>query len=359
VTARSLHQIVAGYSKGDAISNEALTIRATARARGLASEIYCETARTLPELRGDVRDLSRAAADLGPDDAVLLHLSIGSPANGLFPSLRARKAILYHNITPPEWYEGVREATARLLAHGREQARALAGSATVTLADSAYNAAELEAMGHRDVGVFPLALDFSHIRTAPDRGVLREFNDGRLNVLFVGRGVPNKRIEDLVGAFYYLRRYIDPAARLIHIGSYAGCERYLSLLRSRVREWKLEDVLFPGSVPQPQLAAYYRCATVFLCMSEHEGFCVPIVEAMAHDVPVLAYAAAAVPETLGGAGVLFREKRFDLVAEAVARVARDDKLRAALLARQRRRLADFESRDLGAELWRKLAPVLA
>lgn len=356
---RSLHQILAGYSKGDAISNEALTIRAIARARGLASEIYCETARVLPELRGDMRDLSRAAAELGPEDAALLHLSIGSPANALFPSLRARKAILYHNITPPEWFEGVRDATARMLAHGREQARALAGTAAVTLADSAYNATELETMGHREVGVFPLALDFSHIRTAPDRGVMREYGDGRLNVLFVGRGVPNKRIEDLLAAFYYLRRYVEPSARLVHVGSYAGCERYLSLLRARTREWKLEDVLFPGSVPQPQLAAYYRRATVFLCMSEHEGFCVPIVEAMAHDVPVLAFAAAAVPETLGGAGVLFHEKRFDLVAEMIARIARDARLRAGILAAQRRRLATFESRDLAAELWLKLGPVLA
>ncbi len=359
MSARSLHQLVAGFSRGDAISNEALKIRSLARARGLASEIYCEPGRILPELRGDVRDLARAATDLGPDDAVLLHLSIGSPANEIFPALRARKAILYHNITPPEWFEGVRDATARMLAHGREQARALAGTAAVTLADSAYNAAELEAMGHRDVGVFPLALDFGHIRAAPDRALLREYGDGRINVLFVGRGVPNKRIEDLLAAFYYLQRYVEPASRLIHVGSYAGCERYLSLLRARTREWRLRDVVFAGSIPQPQLAACYRTASVFLCMSEHEGFCVPVVEAMAHDVPVLAHAAAAVPETLGGAGVLFGEKRFDLVAQMIARIARDAPLRAGILAAQRRRLAAFESRDLAAELWHKLGPMLA
>ncbi len=359
MSARSLHQLLAGYSPGDAISNEARWIRAAARRRGLHSEIYCERRRTAPEYRSDARELDEALCEIGPHDAVLLHLSIGSPANELLHRLRTdRRALLYHNITPPEWFVGVRPAMAALLAQGIEQARALVGQVAVLLADSSFNARELEALGHRGVNVFPLALDFSLIRTPPDPARVREWSDGRLNVLFVGRGVPNKRIEDLLATFYYLERYVEKHSRLLHIGSYAGCERYLTLLRARAREWRLEAVEFPGPVSQAQLSAAYRTATVFLCLSEHEGFCVPLVEAMAHDVPVIAYAAGAVPETLGTAGVLVRQKRWDLLAELIYRMAHDRTLRDGILARQRARVAELERRQPETELWNLLAPIL-
>ncbi len=219
MSVRSLHQFVAGFNYGDAISNEARLIREMARRRGLASEIYCEPGRVLPELRREIRDVARAREELRADDAVLLHLSIGSVVNEIFAQLPCRRAILYHNITPPEWFEGLNETTARWLRLGREQARALAGVAEVNLADSAFNAAELRAMGYDRVQVYPLALDFTFIRTPPDRALLQEWGDGRLNVLFVGRGVPNKRLEDLLAAFHYLQRYVEPASRLIHVGS--------------------------------------------------------------------------------------------------------------------------------------------
>ncbi len=358
LTARSLHQFVAGFNHGDAISNEALLLRRFARDRGLASDIYCEPARVLPELRREVRDVARAEAELGPEDAVLLHLSIGSVVNEIFWRLRTRRAILYHNVTPPEWFEGLNEATARLLALGLQQARQLAGTAQVTLADSAFNAGELAAMGHRDVKIYPLALDFSQIRAAPDPTRLREWADGRTNLLFVGRGAPNKRIEDLLAVLHYVQRWVEPAARLIHVGSFAGTERYLGLLQARAREWRLRDVVFAGPLPQRALSAAYAAATAFVCMSEHEGFCVPLVEAMAHGVPVVAYAAGAVPETLDGAGVLFRQKRWDLIAETIGRLARDPALRRGVQDAQRRRLERFERRDAAAELFDLLRPLL-
>ncbi|MCX7818087.1 MAG: glycosyltransferase family 4 protein [Kiritimatiellae bacterium] len=358
MTARSLHQFLAGFNLGDAISHEALLIRRFARARGLVSEIWCDPARVPPEWRGDIRDLARARAELGPDDAVLLHLSIGSPANELFATLPVRRAILYHNITPPEWFRGLRDSIARQLALGREQARALAGAAHVVLADSAFNAAELRAMGYARAEVFPLALDFEQILTPPDSRRLAEWADGRPVVLFVGRGAPNKRLEDLLAVFYYLQRYVEPTARLIHVGSWAGTELYLNCLRAKVREWGLRDVLFTGALPQAQLSAAYAAAGAFVCMSEHEGYCAPLIEAIAHDVPVVAYAAGAVEETLGGAGVLLRAKRFDLIAELLGRIFRDPVLREGILMRQRRRLAEVRRRDPAAELWAHLAPVL-
>lgn len=354
----AIHQLTAGFSTGDAISNEARRMRDLFRQWGHASEIYCETRRILPELRGEVRDLRQAFAEIRPDDIALLHLSIGSDANDVYASLRCRKAVVYHNITPAEYFRGIQEQIARTLERGREQAPRLAAITEVTMSCSAWSARELREWGFRDPKVLPLLLDFGAIRTAPDRATLRKYGDGRTNVLFVGRGAPNKRIEDALAAFYYLQRYVDRDARFIHVGSFAGTERYQALLYAFLRDLRLSGAELFGTAPQPVLSALFRTAAVFLCLSDHEGFCIPLIEAMANDVPVVAYAAAAVPETMDGAGVLFREKRYDWIAETIGELARNAALREGVLRRQRERIARYEARDLGAELRAHLAPLL-
>ena len=333
-------------------------MRALFRRWGYESQIYSERKRILPELRSEARDLVAGRGDFRPDDVVLLHLSIGSDVNDLFPQLPGRKALLYHNITPPEYFRGIQEQTASLLDRGRRQARALAGAAAVVMADSRFNAGEIAAMGHANPQVLPLVLDFSMLRSRPDRRILRQYRDGLANILFVGRCAPNKKIEDLLNAFYYFQRYVQPASRLIHVGSHAGMEQYHALLLTRSRELQLKNVEFVGAVNQDELNAYYAVARAFLCLSDHEGFCIPLLEAMAHDVPVVAHAAGAVPETLDGAGVLVREKNYDLIAETLGRVSEDAPLRAALLRGQRERLARYERQDLEADLKRLLAPLL-
>jgi glycosyltransferase involved in cell wall biosynthesis len=274
---RAIHQIVAGFANGDAISNEARTMRDLFRSWGHESHIYSELKRILPELRGDARDLTACKGDFRPDDIVLLHLSIGSDVNDIFPALPGRKAILYHNITPPEYFRGVQEQTAHLLARGRQQAAALAGTAEVVMADSRFNAEEIAAMGHANPQVLPLMLDFSRLRAKADRRILRQYRDGLVNILFVGRCAPNKRIEDLLNAFYYFQRYVQPASRLIHVGSYAGMEQYHALLLTRKRELQLKNVELVGAVRQDELNAYYAVSRAFLCLSEHEGFCIPLL----------------------------------------------------------------------------------
>lgn len=354
----AIHQLVAGFSRGDAISNEAVVMRRLFRDWGYASEIFCEQRRILPELRQDARDLDSLKTVCRPEDVVFLHLSIGSRANELFPALPGKKALLYHNITPPDYFALVQPSTAAELARGRAQARTLAGTAQVNLADSAFNAAELAEWGYPSAAVFPLMLDFEKLGGAPDRATLRRFADGRTNILFVGRCAPNKKIEDVIAAFAYYQKGVDPDSRLILAGSFAGTERYQRLLLTLVRDLRLENVVFTGSIPQDRLNACYRSADVFLCMSEHEGFCIPLVEALVHRVPVVARAVAAVPETLGGAGVLFHGKPFEAVAEMMGRLTRDDVFRQAVLARQDSRLAAYQSRDPGRELRGLLTPLL-
>ncbi len=354
----AIHQLVAGFSRGDAISNEAMVMRSLFQSWGFDSRIYCEHRRILPELRTEAFDLGELRRGYLPGDVVLLHLSIGSQANDMFCDLPAKKVILYHNITPPEYYQLVQPATAVALARGRQQAAKLAGCAAINLADSAFNAKELAAWGYPPAAVFPLMLDFEKLGGVPDRAVMRRFGDGKVNILFVGRCAPNKKIEDVISAFAYFQKGVEANSRLVLAGSFAGTERYHRLLVTMVRDLKLENVVFTGSIPQAHLNACYRSAHVFLCMSEHEGFCIPLVESLVHRVPVLAYSACAVPETLGGAGVLFHHKQFEAIAEMMGRMARDPALRASLLAGQDKRIVELKARDLGRELRTHLVPLL-
>ncbi len=355
---KAIHQLVAGFSRGDAISNEAIVMRDIFRSWGYSSNIYSETRRILPELRHECLDAVTARADFRPDDVLLLHLSIGSDINDIFAGLPGRKAILYHNITPAEHFRGIQESIAHLLARGRDQARRLSNAATVVMADSRYNADELAGWGYSHPQVLPLVLDLKRLRDKTDRGMTRALDDGLVNVLFVGRCAPNKRIEDALAAFHYFQRYVEPASRFIHAGSYAGLESYHAYLVTLAREWRLENVIFTGSIRQAELNACYRSSHLFLCMSEHEGFGIPLIESMVHDLPVLAYATAAVPETMDGAGVLFHGKEMDQIAEMMGKLVHDAPLRGAILGGQRERIQRYEGRDLAAELRTYLAPLL-
>lgn len=355
---RAIHQFVAGYTNGDAISNEVRLLRTMFRNWGFRSDVFCDPPHILPQLRQDAIDVAAYTTAAASDDVALLHLSIGSPVNDVFARLPCRKAILYHNVTPSFHFDAVNRRLALDLARGREQMMRLAGAAAVNMADSRFNAGELEAAGYRDVRVLPLILDLDGFGRDVDRGILKRFDDGRVNVLFVGRCAPNKKIEDGLRTFRLFQSCVEPFSRFIHVGSFAGTERYYSMLLTQAKRWELDAVHFAGSATQPQLNAFYRCASVFLCMSEHEGFCIPILESMAADVPVLAFAAAAVPETMDGAGILFSEKRHEAVAEMLGRVVRDAALRKAVLAGQRARVARYRSRDLAAELRGHLAPLI-
>jgi glycosyltransferase involved in cell wall biosynthesis len=179
-----------------------------------------------------------------------------------------------------------------------------------------------------------------------------------VNVLFVGRVIPNKRIDDLIRSFAVFQRWLNPRSRLLLVGDTRGFERYLGRLRGLVRELGVEEVVFTGHVDDDELYAYYRLADVFLCLSEHEGFCVPLQEAMHFSLPVIAYDAGAVRETLHGGGLLLQDKRPELVAEILDRVTHGGALRRGVLESQARAIAGIRATDFGAVLAKRLAPVV-
>jgi len=354
---QAIHQLVAGYAESDAISNEARVLRSIFRSWGCESEIFSERRRIVPKARGEVRDVSEGT--WRPDDIALLHLSIGSTVNDAFAALPCRKAILYHNITPSSFFDYYQPQTAALLEAGRRQVASLAQTASVVMADSRYNARELEEAGYPPVTVLPLVLDFSALRGRRDEGFFRRWKDGRRNILFVGRVAPNKRHEDLLSAFHYFQKFVCPASRLMLVGSSLGMETYRGLLVAKTKEFELANVEFTGTVTQAQLLAAYDAADAFLCLSEHEGFCIPVLEAMIRGVPVVAYDAGAIAETMDGAGVLLLEKRYDWIAETLGRITGDAALRRALVAGQAERVARYEARDLGQEIRTALTPLLS
>jgi glycosyltransferase involved in cell wall biosynthesis len=184
------------------------------------------------------------------------------------------------------------------------------------------------------------------------------WDDGRVNLLFVGRIIPNKKIDDLIRTFALYQRHLHARSRLLLVGDYRGHERYFDRLQEMVRALGVQEVVFTGHVDDDDLRAAYAAADLFLCLSEHEGYCVPLVEAMACGVPVVAYDAGAVAETLRGGGLLLREKDPATVAEAVHAVLTDVDLRRALLAAQARAVDEVRGTDFRALLLDRLAPVL-
>jgi glycosyltransferase involved in cell wall biosynthesis len=259
----------------------------------------------------------------------------------------------YHNITPAHFFAPYQPEVFRIAALGRRDLASLAGRTDLALGDSEYNRKELEQLGFAPSGVFPIALNLSRITDAPAHPVLeRLLGDGLTNFLFVGRIVPNKRIEDIVRLAEVYKRYIDANYRFIFVGRTDGIPRYYATVRALIAEFDMlpDRFLFPGAVPDWELAAYYRTASVYLSLSEHEGFCVPLLEAMAADVPVFAYESSAVPDTLAGAGISWSPKDLEYAAELLGQLAFDPALRARVVARQRQRLADFSEAGVVARL---------
>jgi glycosyltransferase involved in cell wall biosynthesis len=280
-----------------------------------------------------------------------------------FREHRGRRVLLHHNITPGEFFLPWDGELAGICRAGREELASLAPHVDLGLGDSEFNRHELETLGIRHTGVLPIYVDFARYREAASPVLSRMLGDERTNLLFVGRVAPNKRFEDLIRLASYWKRFLSPAVRLVLVGRLPRRTtghgvplraHYSDALQAFAYEEGLQpdEVVFTGHVAHDDLLAAYASASVFVSMSEHEGFGVPLVEAMLMDVPVLARRAAAVPDTLGGAGVLFETREIAPVAEMAFQLATDQRLRNAVLAGQRQRLQRFAPASVEADLRR-------
>ena len=302
-----INQLLAGFAPDDAISNYARRLRRLFESWGYRSRILVDRSCLDPGLRNEASPFEDDRREAG-DRILIYHFSIGSSATDYFLSSPEKRVIVYHNITPPEFFWAFQPETAALLAEGRKQLEGLASATDLALADSEYNRRELQAAGFKRSSVLPLSLDAAALEIKPSGRILRRLGNRRDHLLFVGRVAPNKKFEDLFRVFHHYSKNCRPGAKLILVGKYRPHDIYYGFLRSLFEELELENVIFTGLVRQNEMIAYYQRAGVFLSLSEHEGFGLPLLEAMFLGIPVMAFAAAAVEETMGGAGVLIREK---------------------------------------------------
>lgn len=333
-------QLLSSLSFGDAIGNDTLALKEAIAKMGFESEVYAESVdKRLP---ADSAKNVNALRDLKPDDVVLYHKAIGTDLSFRFAEMNCRKIMIYHNITPMKYFSPYSDESTALTAYGYEGVRYLHDKVDYCLADSAYNRGELRKMGYKcPIDVRSILIRFEDYKQSPDEETMKKYSDGKKNLIFVGRISPNKKQENVISAFYCYKK-LNPDSRLILVGSYKGMDNYYDRLKAYAVALGIgDDVVFTGHIKFSEILAYYHLADAFVCMSEHEGFCVPVVEAMFFDVPVIAFDSSALSDTMGGSGILLPDNNPDFVAGVIDRVIKDEALRRNIIDGQRRRLEDF------------------
>jgi L-malate glycosyltransferase len=335
----AVHQIIPVLTTADATSVHTIEVRRLLQDLGYESEIY------VGDADGPAAGLAHHHRDLpgGPGVVLLYQFAIGSVLGDVVRDRTEPLGINSHNSTPAEYYEPWEPAIAHGLAWGRRQLAELEPRTRLAITVSQFNADDLAVHGYRRIQVAPVLVDIAAgvgeiDPVAADR-IARDPDGPRW--LFVGRIAPNKAQHDIVRAFAAYRRLFAPTARLDLVGGPTS-ERYDAAVRRLAVVLGVADaVTFTGRVTPGELAARYAAADVLVCLSEHEGFCVPLLEAMHHRVPIVAYGASAVPETLAGAGIVLDDKDPITVATAAARVVDDPRVRVALVAAGQARLGEL------------------
>ena len=335
----AVHQFHPVLAPGDAMSNHVFALRAHLREWGSESHAYAVEAK--PGVEG-VLSYRRLFRTLRPTDMLLLHFSMGHEVFDQLVKLPARKVLVYHNVTPPEFFTGLNDHAAVHARLGLRQLAGLAAYVDLAVGVSDFDTHDLGEIGFTNVTTVPILIDWSLYDTAPDESVLAAMSSKRTRILFVGRISPNKRQDELIRMIAYYRACIDPEAQLYLVGSYRDQPQYHARCTALRDALDLQSaVFFTGPVSTAALVAYYRRASVFCSMSEHEGFGVPLLEAMHFGLPVVAFDAAAVGETLDGGGLKLPRKDPAEVAETCALVVERRELRDRLIASGRRRAQDF------------------
>ena len=343
-----IFQLLPSLSFGDAVGNDTLAMKELIASMGVETEIYAlDIGKKLPE--GCARYFFDMP-ELTADDVVIYHMaSACEPIHQFLMKAKCHKIMLYHNITPGEFYEPYDAVAFANVTISRKDLTKMKDTFELCITVSDYNKQDLREAGYTcPVIVMPILIPFDDYKRQPDAGVMEKYRDGRTNIMFLGRIAPNKCYEDIIAAYDMYRRYINPQSRLLLVGNTDGTPRYYNRLQRYVQALGTEDVIFTGHTSFPEILAYYKVADVFLCMSEHEGFCVPLVEAMIFEVPVVAYRSSAIPWTLGDAGILVDGKNPGETACILDYLVTHPELKQELIRREQKRLQDFSYETVGS-----------
>jgi len=334
---KRLIQLLPTHHRNDAVGAEALVIERLLCAEGWRVDTYAEFID--PELRGSTRPLDELDGVDARGAVALYHFAVTSVVTQRLIGLDCPKVLRYHNVTPPEFYRPYDPGIAEICEDSLRQVRQLAEHVDLGIGVSEFNRLDLERIGYRATRAVPFLFDPDRYATEPDAATMNKLADRPL-VLTVGRVVPNKAPDDFVRvAAAYAAGGYEPA-RFVFAGKRDALPAYARELDELIESEQLAEnqLLFTDEVGQADLVALYRSASLFLSLSRHEGFMVPLLESMLFEVPILALARAAIPETLGGAGCLFDDTDPERVAALVNTLLTDDRLRSDLVAGGRRRL---------------------
>lgn len=327
-------QLVNGYSKGDGVGNVITAIDSLLKQQGYSTEIYNQTL--------NYKDLNNK--DFMEDNILLYHVALS--VDPLVPYLRCKKILVFHNITDPDLLIGSgfqqmkNWCSAGLYDVGRiseyfQGAIVFSNYSKNTLVEMGWNAEKIYEI--------PIMVRFENLAREYSKKVMEEYVDGYTNIIFTGRVFPNKKQEDIIYTFSEYHEHFNKQSRLFIVGS-VGNNNYFNALKGLVNKLKLENsVIFTGRVPFDEYLAYYHLADVFLCMSAHEGFCIPLVEALYFHVPVIAINSTAIPDTLNGCGVIMDSRDPEKVAVEINKVVRDRDYRNQIIAGESFRLAELQS----------------
>lgn len=335
-------QMLPVLSFGDAVGNNTIALKKALQKEGFQTEIYADYIdNRLP--MGTAKSIN-SLKKVNEDDVILYHFSTGHPMNKMLERYNCHKIMQYHNVTPPRFFKDYNLDAYLSCKQGLEDLKNIKDQFEYVLADSEFNKKDLQEYGYNcSIDIMPILIPFEDYKKTPAENIVKKYKDGYVNILFTGRIVPNKKHEDLIEAFYYYKKYVNKKSRLILVGTTAGVDSYYNKLKKFVEELELEDVVFTGHIKFNEILAYYTVADIFLCMSEHEGFCVPLIEAMCFDLPVVARNTSAIGDTLGGASVLLEDNDPLITAKMIEYVMNDEDLRKQIIHNQRVRLKDFQS----------------
>jgi glycosyltransferase involved in cell wall biosynthesis len=346
-------QLLAGFAEDDAISQDALLLQAVFRELGVESDLFAPRAHTDPAAAPRVRPLAEYAGR--PGDVAVLHDPLAPDAAREFRATPARRVLRYHNITPATYFTAFDQPLADRLLTARAALKAAAESAVAVWSVSEFNAGELAAWKLPKSRVLPLLFSEARFRLPVDAGVLARVGGPLANVLFVGRLAPNKRVEELILAFHWYHRAVNPQSRLIVAGSDRSCPRYAAMLRLLAHALGLSNVCFEGFASPAGLATLYSKANLFVTASEHEGYCLPLIEAMAAGIPVMARRTGGMPEALGGAGLMYEGLSPAQLGELMGEAIHNPAVRGEMLQSQAARMTVIRARQPAAEVRSLLA----
>jgi glycosyltransferase involved in cell wall biosynthesis len=327
-----MHQFLSGFTYGDAISDYAIEVQNILIRRGIESIIYSEYMDA--HVKGKCMKYAYYLDNREENDIAILHYSIGSAIVPFVYEEAPRIVLIYHNITPYYYFADVNPYLYKECLAGRKWLGHFKDKAEIALADSEFNRKELEALGFKKTKVLPIKIDFSKFDKEFSKLLSGRFKDGKKNILFLGRLIPNKRVEDVIKLYSVYKRYYNENSRLFIVGNYKGYERYYFSLIKLIEVLKLSDVVFTGHISRSFLSALLCIADVFVMLSEHEGFCVPLLEAMYRRVPVVGYESGAIPYTMRGGGILVKEKNFYYLAGLLSEIIEDGELRREVVEAQ-------------------------